>query len=522
MINSSIESYMKNNHKIYLLNSWKIILGIIIYIIIGEILKEYIVFDKIEPWLESIFVNDENIAEFCSEAIQYFLLASLLIPISIFFVVKPVNKTNSILSSMANEYFDLAHQYHNNNLELEQEIRERKKIETELIQARNKAEEAKLAKSQFLAVMSHEIRTPMNGVLGTTQLLNQTNLTDEQKEYVKILLESGQHLMFIIDDILDFSKLEANKLKLKDEAYNPKKVIQEVINGMKALAQDKNLKLYSTIDNHIPSFVMGDSIRIKQILSNLVSNAIKFTNKGEVSVSIAIHYDKNNSKKILFIVKDTGIGIAKERIKNLFQDFSQIDSIIMPSIKGSGLGLSICQKLVHLMGGEIFVESQEGVGSNFSFIIPLIVAEEQKIKSNTIYKVEKFELDNKTNINILLVEDNKVNQLVIIKMLNKLGYTVDLANNGKEALIKLETKQYNIILMDLQMPIMDGLTATKQIQEKFTKENRPKVIALTANSIYKEKQACFDAGMDDYMTKPIDLSILKSVLVKYGQFPPNN
>ena len=503
---------MNNNSKLNLLSSWKIILGIITYIIVGELLKETLLFHGIEPLLINIF--GDEIAEVWSEITEYILLAALLIPISLLFVVRPVNRTNKNLSVLASKYFDLANRYYEKSNRLEQEILERQKIEKELRFERNKAQQATLAKSQFLAMMSHEIRTPMNGVLGTSQLLAETNLNVEQENYVDVLLKSGQHLLYIINDILDYSKLEANQLTLVKDTYSPEKAIREVIDVMQGIAKEKNLELSFTVDNSVPKFVLGDAVRIKQIISNLLSNAIKFTYQGRVSISITTQSNSSNRLDLCFLVKDTGIGIAEDKKSALFQEFFQIDATIARSTGGTGLGLSICRKLVHLMGGEIYVKSQEGVGSEFYFTVPLI---EATIKTVVLPEGERTKPEREiTPIRILVVEDNPVNQLVATRMLGKLGHTFDVANNGQEALEKLEVQKYDAILMDIHMPVMDGLTAMKQIKQKFPENNRPAVIALTADALSEEKEAYLNAGMDDYIAKPFDRSTLKSMLEKYS------
>ncbi len=391
---------------------------------------------------------------------------------------------------------------------------ELKKVSKDMTLARNQAEEANRAKSQFLAMMSHEIRTPMNGVLGTAQLLAKTNLDAKQEKYSNILLNSGQQLLYVINDILDYSKLEANKLEIQNEPFSLVDTIQEVVSVMTSLAGEKEIKLSVEMDTGLPLMMLGDTLRIKQILSNLISNGIKFTECGSVSISVKVASQNGANVKLVFNVKDTGMGISEENIPGLFKEFSQVDSSLTRSIEGTGLGLSICQKLIHLMDGEINIESQLGVGSNFIFTLSFVEVTGTQLNTEKIPELNIGDLrDNQTRI--LLVEDNEINQIIASDMLEELGCVFDLACNGEEALTKLEKASYDLILMDIHMPIMDGFQATKYIIKKYPNESRPAIVALTADAMSGDKEKCIALGMSDYLTKPINMNELKSMLNKY-------
>lgn len=516
--------------------------------------------------------------------------------------------------------------------------------------AREEADRANQAKSAFLATMSHEIRTPMNGVLGMTSLLSETILTNEQQEYLEVIHTSGENLLTVINDILDFSKIESGSLEIDTHNFELRSCVEDVMDLFAAKASEKNVDLIYQIDYQLPTYVMADGMRIRQILINLVSNALKFTDTGEIFVDVKlVQHTKDQGLTIGFEVKDTGIGIANNKLSRLFKAFSQVDSSITRKYGGTGLGLVISERLVNLMGGQISVESQEGRGTSFYFtvrctvgvpvkthshdnlegcagkrvlivddnstnirilktqlelwhltVVPAYSAHEalsilqnsapfdliitdmqmpevsgvdlsekikesnstlpiillssigdetrkrypnlfsailtKPVKQQQLLKVVRAQLQESTPshkveskpvnalspefaiqhpLDILIAEDNLINQKLIVKILNKLGYSPDLANHGREALDLLDQKNYDVILMDMQMPELDGLATTRIIRQSY--HNQPVIIALTANALSEDRDQCYNAGMDDYLSKPINIEELLTALKKASE-----
>ncbi|QGX38927.1 ATP-binding protein [Permianibacter aggregans] len=394
---------------------------------------------------------------------------------------------------------------------LEQEHRE------SLERSRQAAESANRAKSQFLANVSHELRTPMNGTLGMLQLLQETPLTPYQSEFVSTANESTEHLLRIINDILDFSKIEDGKLVLESIWFNPEQLVKRAMNAFRSEARLREIDLlFESAGNTKDTELLGDPTRLRQVIVNLIGNAVKFTEQGHVRVRIVQENMDQHMQMFSAYVEDTGIGIPEEKLAIIFEAFTQADGSTTRKHGGTGLGLSICKQLVAMMNGEVRVKSRPGVGSVFSIHIPM------RYRAATESSQQKPEIDKALKLEgrVLLVEDNIVNQAVTRGMLKLLGLEVDAANDGEAALSLLARNHYDLILMDCQMPGMDGFEATRQwrITEKAEQRYTP-IIALTANAMQGDKERCLAAGMDDYLAKPINREQLNQTVARwFGRF----
>jgi TMAO reductase system sensor TorS len=378
---------------------------------------------------------------------------------------------------------------------------QRERTQQALIEARDAAEQAARAKSEFLATMSHEIRTPMNAVIGMTELLIASPLSDEQRDFAETIHRSGIDLLAILNDILDFSKIESGRLEIEHHPFDLHACVRDTVDLLSYEARARGIDVALAIADAVPVRVSGDITRLRQVLVNLLSNAIKFTEKGRVDLAVDLERRDGDRHTLRFTVRDTGIGIPADKLPRLFRSFTQVDSSTTRRYGGTGLGLAIAARLVAMMDGEISVTSRVNEGSTFTFTIR--VGCDAGTNAAEVVRDAAPVHESVDALRVLVVEDNPINLKVTLGMLRKIGQEADVAHNGAEALAAVERAAYDLVLMDVQMPVMDGLEATEKIRTLDAQMRQPRIVAMTANALLGDRERCLEAGMDDYLSKPL-------------------
>lgn len=402
------------------------------------------------------------------------------------------------------------------------DITDIKQVEIDLKRAKEEADRANRSKSDFLAFVSHEIRTPMTGVIGVTDLLLETSLNSKQKYLVDMIRISGENMMLLLNDILDFSKLEYGKFKLETNTFNLSENLEESLKLFAPAAHEKKIGMSYNIKKGVPGYIRTDKKRLKQIIANLLSNAIKYTEFGDIELKVEAKKKQADHVELLFSIKDSGSGISEELQKKLFTPYEQDEDSISRKYQGTGLGLAICKKMTELLGGNIWVESKKGAGTTFFFTIRAELSVDHTLffesdrHKNTV-KREAALLSEKYPFRILVAEDNMINRKLMLKILESFGYAAMVAINGREALDIVRNEKVDLVFMDIQMPELDGFEATKIIFEEFKNNDRPIIIALTANALEGDRERCLEAGMNDYMSKPIRKDDLYNIIDKMGK-----
>ncbi len=394
-------------------------------------------------------------------------------------------------------------------------ISKTKKTERELIQARKNAEESSKTKEQFLSIMSHEIRTPLNAIVGLTNLLKEGSHNPDQLEFIQGIKYSSDNLLKLVNDLLDFTKIESNKLVLENTEFNLRELINSLVKSTKAGYMESGNTIKTTIDEHIPELIGGDPARLNQILTNLLSNALKFTTNGQIVINTEIKKQTSSKIELLFTIKDNGIGIPPDRLNTIFDSFTQANIDTTRKYGGTGLGLTITKELVELYGGTITAKSKVNVGSTFSFDITFLIPKKKRVKKEPTLPIPETKAS-LTNFRVLIAEDNEMNQLVIAKYLENWGASYDIAEDGAQAINLFRTNKYDMLLLDLEMPRIDGYDVARIIRNEFIEKSLIPIIAISASTLSKIQKKALRAGIDDFISKPVDYKALHSKLIEYA------